>query len=136
MCCLIRVAPVQAVFRSKLGGAGAGSARTSMVIQPFTQAHLVLCCALGYYSLIQLKGKNLNRLVIVISEIYEVPAYFTSDAMYRDFFSGAGYIMPWWTLSCLYQQSLKLPYFFVEDVFLTGWIGNTWIARYCSQSKF
>ena len=72
----------------------------------------------------------------VILAIHEVPAYFTSDARYRDFFSGAGYIMPWWMLSCLYQQGLKLPYFFLEDVFLTGWIGNTWIQSYCALFEF
>jgi hypothetical protein len=54
-----------------------------------------------------------------------VPTYFTNESMYHDFMSGAGYILPWWALPCLYQQSLLLPYFFIEDVFLTGWIGKT-----------
>ena len=55
--------------------------------------------------------------------LIQVPTYFTSESMYRDFMSGAGYVLPWWALPCLYQQSFQLPYFFVEDVFLTGWIG-------------
>ena len=57
--------------------------------------------------------------------LIQVPSYFTNESMYHDFMSGAGYILPWWALPCLYQQSFLLPYFFIEDVFLTGWIGKT-----------
>ena len=32
--------------------------------------------------------------------------------------------MPWWSLTCLYQEGLKLPYFFIEDVFITGFAAD------------
>ena len=32
--------------------------------------------------------------------------------------------MPWWSLTCLYQEGLKLPYFFIEDVFITGFVAD------------
>jgi hypothetical protein len=34
--------------------------------------------------------------------MYEVPSYFTTEIMYRDFLSGAGYVMPW----CQYYEML------------------------------
>jgi hypothetical protein len=63
-------------------------------------------------------------------ETYEVPTYFTTEVYYRPFTSGAGYILPWSALTCLYQQSLILPYYFIEDVFLTGWIGESIKKQY------
>jgi hypothetical protein len=39
---------------------------------------------------------------------------------YPEVFSGSGYVMSRATAECLYQEGLKLPFFHLEDVFLTG----------------
>jgi len=56
---------------------------------------------------------------------YECPSYFhDGKGFYPAYMQGAGYFLPWWSLACLYQQSLELPYFFIEDVFIGGWAGK------------
>ncbi len=58
-----------------------------------------------------------------------VPRYLYSGLYYPDFASGAGYVVPAGAsgltpgvgvLECLYRSGLELPYFHVNDVFLTG----------------
>jgi hypothetical protein len=75
---------------------------------------------------VHIPANNINN-TYAIRENYQVPKYFLKEIRYPKFMSGAGYILPWWTLPCIYQQSLVLPYYFVEDVFLTGWIGKKWL---------
>ena len=56
---------------------------------------------------------------------YECPTYFYSgDNHFPAYFQGSGYFIPWWALSCIYQESFQLPYFFIEDVFVSGWIAD------------
>ena len=40
---------------------------------------------------------------------YECPSYFHNGiGLYPSYMQGAGYFMPWWALSCIYQQSLQV----------------------------
>ena len=52
---------------------------------------------------------------------YDIPEYFLSGANYPDYLSGAAYALPKATWSCLYRQSLRIPYFTMNDVLLTGY---------------
>ena len=57
--------------------------------------------------------------------MYECPTYFyRGDNHFPTYFQGSGYFIPWWALSCIYQESFQLPYFFIEDVFVSGWIAD------------
>jgi hypothetical protein len=82
-----------------------------------------------FSSVITIPAQDMNN-TYASKENYQAPKYFTNETTYPHFVSGAGYILPWWTLPCLYQQSLVLPYFFIEDVFLTGWVGKK-LVHYC-----
>jgi len=56
--------------------------------------------------------------------MYECPSYFhNGTGLYPFYMQGSGYLIPWWSIECLYQQSFELPYFFIEDVFVAGWAG-------------
>jgi hypothetical protein len=33
-------------------------------------------------------------------------------------------IGPWWAMPCVYQESQALPYFFIEDVFIGGFVAE------------
>ena len=42
---------------------------------------------------------------------YECPTYFhNGDGVYPSYMQGAGYFMPWWALSCIYQQSFQVAF--------------------------
>ena len=60
-----------------------------------------------------------------------VPNYMFDGHHYPVFVSGGGYLMSKGAAHCLYQSALNLPYFFLEDVFLTGFAAeNCRIPRY------
>jgi len=41
--------------------------------------------------------------------LYECPTYFHSgNKFYPNYLQGAGYFIPWWSISCLYQQSFHV----------------------------
>ena len=52
------------------------------------------------------------------------PPYFYNKTSYPTFTSGTGYIMPWWSIPCFYTEGLKVPYFFIEDVFMGGFVAD------------
>ena len=52
------------------------------------------------------------------------PSYFYNKTNYPDFPSGCGYLFPWWSVPCLYAESLKTPFFFLEDVFMGGFVAE------------
>lgn len=59
-------------------------------------------------------------------EYYVCPTYFyNGTGNYPSYMQGAGYFLPWWVLQCIYEQSIELPYFFIEDVFFGGFAGKT-----------
>lgn len=51
---------------------------------------------------------------------YEVPSYMYDGDYYPDFLSGFAYVLPFYTLDCLFEKSLNLPLFHLNDVFVTG----------------
>ena len=53
-----------------------------------------------------------------------VPKYMFNKLVYPVFTSGSGYLVPWWALPCLYRESQVLPYFFIEDVFISGFVAE------------
>ena len=44
---------------------------------------------------------------------------------YPEILSGSGYVMSKLAAQCLYQEGLKLPYFHLEDVFVTGFAAQS-----------
>ena len=66
----------------------------------------------------------MHFLVFFISQQYaekwSCPSYMYNGTDYPESFSGSGYIMSRASAECLYQEGLKLPFFHLEDVFLTG----------------
>jgi hypothetical protein len=50
----------------------------------------------------------------------ETPSYLYSAKHYPDSMGGAGYVLPWTTLKCLYSESLHLPFFHINDIFVAG----------------
>ena len=59
-----------------------------------------------------------------------VPKYFYNGTSYPVYNSGPGYVMTRPAVRCLYKKSLKLPYFFLEDVFMGFAAENCRIPRY------
>jgi len=47
-----------------------------------------------------------------------------NETSYPTFTSGSGYIIPWWAIHCIYQESFSLPYFFIEDVYIGGFLAD------------
>jgi len=58
------------------------------------------------------------------SDYLIVPTYMFDKKVYPTFTSGTGYLVPWWALPCLYRESQVLPYFFIEDVFIGGFVAE------------
>ena len=58
------------------------------------------------------------------SDYLFVPKYMFNKLVYPVFTSGTGYLVPWWALPCLYRESQVLPYFFIEDVFIGGFVAE------------
>ncbi|KAL1465619.1 hypothetical protein WDU94_005173 [Cyamophila willieti] len=54
------------------------------------------------------------------SDKWYVPRYLYKEDTYPNFLSGPGYIMSYDVATTLYNTSLQLPIFHLEDVFLTG----------------
>ena len=50
--------------------------------------------------------------------------YFFNATAYPTYPSGAGYLMPWWSVPCLYSEGLNVPYFYIEDVFMGGFVAD------------
>ena len=59
-----------------------------------------------------------------------VPKYFFNGTSYPIYISGPGYVMTRPAAKCLYEKSLNLPYFFLEDVFMGFAAENCRIPRY------
>ena len=59
-----------------------------------------------------------------------VPEYFFNGTSYPVFMAGPGYVMTRPAAKCLYEKSLNLPYFFLEDVFMGFAAENCRIPRY------
>lgn len=64
----------------------------------------------------QMKLKYTNYLIC--------PDYMYNKKNYPSFTSGTAYVMPWWTVACLYQEALNLPYYFIEDAFMGGFVAD------------
>jgi len=63
------------------------------------------------------------------SDYLHCPSYFYDKLIYPTFPSGVGYILPWWSVSCLYAESFHLPYFFIEDVHIGGFLAERCLLR-------
>ena len=53
-----------------------------------------------------------------------------NGSYYPEILSGSGYVMSKSAAQCLFQEGLKLPYFHLEDVFVTGFA-----AQICHSQK-
>ena len=51
---------------------------------------------------------------------WDCPTYMFSGNAYPPVLSGPGYIMSRQASRCLYTAALKIPYFHMEDVYITG----------------
>ena len=52
---------------------------------------------------------------------YKCPAYMLSGRMdYPIHLSGSAYVLPYYTVDCLFLESMRLPYFHIEDALVTG----------------
>jgi hypothetical protein len=65
-----------------------------------------------------------NRMSEKYSDYLRCPSYMYDKPMYPVFPSGVGYILPWWSIQCLYSQSFHMPYFFIEDVHIGGFLAD------------
>ena len=54
------------------------------------------------------------------SEKWVCPGYMYNGEFYPAMLSGSGYVMSRDAASCLYTEALKLPFFHLEDVLVTG----------------
>ena len=48
------------------------------------------------------------------------PKYMYNGKSYPSMLSGSGYVMSRSTAICLYKEALEMPFFHLEDVFVTG----------------
>ena len=63
-----------------------------------------------------------------------VPKYLYNGSRYPVILSGSGYVTTRPAARCLFNESLNLPFFHLEDVFLTGFAAeNCGIPRYHSD---
>lgn len=49
-----------------------------------------------------------------------VPRYLFNQSVYPTYLLGDSYVMPFRVLECLYRKTLSMPYFHVNDAFVTG----------------
>lgn len=52
------------------------------------------------------------------------PKYMYNGQGYPPMLSGSGYVMSRSAANCLYSEALKLPFFHLEDVLVTGFAGE------------
>jgi beta-1,3-galactosyltransferase 1 len=62
-------------------------------------------------------AKNRNKKY---TEKWVCPPYMYNGRHYPSILSGSGYVMSRHAASCLYEEALKLPFFHLEDVLVTG----------------
>jgi hypothetical protein len=58
------------------------------------------------------------------TNFYVVQTYIYNREDYPSYLSGSGYLIPWWSLACLYQEGLKLHYFFIKAIFISGFLAD------------
>ena len=64
------------------------------------------------------------------------PSYMYNGSFYPEIFSGSGYIMSKSAAQCLFHEGLKLPYFHLEDVFVTGFAAEKCQVKRIHHSGF
>lgn len=57
---------------------------------------------------------------LAVASKWMCPSYMFNGNMYPPTVSGAGYLMDVVAAECMYHKLLDLPYFHLEDVFVTG----------------
>jgi len=72
-----------------------------------------------------------NKRKQKFTEKWWVPEYLYNGLRYPVKLSGSGYLTTRKAAECLYKESMKLPYFHLEDVFITGFAAeNCGVARW------
>ena len=62
------------------------------------------------------------------------PKYLYNGSKYPVYVSGSGYVITQPAAQCLFNESMNLPFYHLEDVFLTGFAAeNCGIPRYHSE---
>ena len=51
-----------------------------------------------------------------------VPRYMYNGDRYPNYLSGAGYVLSRASVECIFKRSQTMPYFHLEDVFITGFL--------------
>ena len=55
---------------------------------------------------------------------WEVPDYLLSVSTYPTYVSGSCYIVSSEAVPCLYEASLRVPYFHINDILITGYVAD------------
>ncbi len=73
------------------------------------------------------KNKNKQKF----TSKWWVPKYLFNGSRYPVILSGSGYITTRPAVECIYAEALTLPFFHLEDVFVTGFSAeNCGVSRY------
>ena len=65
-----------------------------------------------------------KRKVLKFAKKWWCPTYMFNGREYPVMVSGSGYLVSHDAVDCLFNEVLKLPFFHLEDVLITGWVIN------------
>ncbi|XP_059085446.1 beta-1,3-galactosyltransferase 1-like isoform X2 [Tigriopus californicus] len=64
------------------------------------------------------------------------PTYMYKGDLFPPFLSGSGYILPQAVIPCLYEQTRRLPFLHIDDVFVTGFCAEACGFMRVAHSQF
>lgn len=67
---------------------------------------------------------------------WDIPTYLLNGTNYPEYLSGSAYIIPQYTLPCLYESALTTPVFPINDVFITGYLAKMCRLSLISTKNF
>lgn len=73
------------------------------------------------YPRVTLAPEDMNETFV---DSFKIPDYLFNGTVYPNSFTGGFYILPFGTLECLFGTALVLPYFPINDAFLTGFVAE------------
>ena len=65
-----------------------------------------------------------------------VPRYMYNGNRYPDYVSGAGYVLSAKAAECIYSNAKRIPYFHLEDIFVTGFVAQSCGAKILHNTGF
>ena len=67
---------------------------------------------------------------------WQIPSYLYNQSKYPSYLQGPGYLMSRKSAECIFNHSKEIPYFPMEDIFITGFVAQKCNIKRQHSSKF